>query len=63
MIERLEDSLLIGLYAGKDTTEKGNRYYLEVSMSFNGITPIGRLISLAFVLIITLGLFAVYFLK
>lgn len=55
------DNILIGVYVGKDTRENNAKVYLEISMSFKGITPIGRLISVVFAALILTGIM-VYFL-
>jgi len=49
------DTLSIGVYVGKETIENNSKVYLEISMSFLGIAPIGRLIALVFASLILTG--------
>lgn len=55
------DTLSIGVYVGKETTDNNAKVYLEISMSFLGIAPIGRLIALVFASLILTAIM-VYFL-
>lgn len=42
----------MGIYVGKENSEKGARFYLEIQMNFDGISPAGRVISLLFTLVV-----------
>ena len=50
------DNVVIGVYIGKETTENNSKVYLEISMSFLGIAPIGRLLALIFTALILTGI-------
>jgi len=50
------DTLSIGVYVGKETIENNSKVYLEISMSFLGIAPIGRLLALSFTALIIIGI-------
>jgi hypothetical protein len=47
-----EDGLSIAVSLVRETTETLTRFSLEVSMSFSGISPVGRIAALIFVSVI-----------
>lgn len=52
MDPNLPGDIAIGIFLTRETTETQSRVGLEISMSFVGITPAGRLVSVIFAMAI-----------